>query len=59
MFHFKIGNMKKHFSLYAGAEAGFAFNYKENPTDNSPMGSAAELNILKVFSAMIGIVISK
>ncbi len=26
---FKIGNMKKHFSLYAGAEAGFAFNYKE------------------------------
>lgn len=26
---FKIGNMEKHFSLYAGAEAGFAFNYKE------------------------------
>lgn len=26
---FKLGNMEKHFSFYAGAEAGFAFNYKE------------------------------
>lgn len=26
---FKVGNMEKHFSFYAGAEAGFAFNYKE------------------------------
>jgi hypothetical protein len=50
----------KNVEIRSAAFASFkAFNSKEKPTDNNPIGRAAELNILKIFSAIIGKVISK